>query len=293
MSKSTDHLLRLAAYAYGALAVFAVFVAVLGGSAAREAMVSLLVIAVAPAAVVLHRVHRFPGGFIAGIGLLAVVYALFAATPLLVGGRAEIVASSLLDLFGNLVIIGLLAVSVRRRRGRLDAGDILDGAIIALGAWLVAWITLVRPMAQDAEVDALALVLDASYLPISVPIVGLTMMFLFSGRLDRAANWLVATALIANVAGDLIYALQETRGVGTWAYGVADLLYIACFASLGADGWTMAAPSEAYSRRRIDLGGRTAALALSLVVPVMVLAVVRPSSTTDLVIRAISALVLL
>ncbi len=288
--------LSIASWFYLAIGVGAAALGVFVGADLRNLLVTVAVLGMLPAAWTALRVHHFPKSFALMFVAIGWLYLLFAVLPLLLDGRAELIASSALDALANILIITVLAHTVRKRRGRLDGGDLLDGAIIATGVWLIAWIALVQPLLSDSEVDTFGLVMDALYLPMAVPIIGLTMMFLFSGRLDRASNWLVAAALTFNVFGDLIYALEDSHSLGTWAYTTADTLYILAFSFAGAALVHPSAPeliADGYVRRRIDLAGRALFLALALVVPVMVLATVSPKSTADTAVRAVSVLALL
>jgi len=292
----TSRSLTFLSWAFGGLGAAFALVALIAGPDVRSILVGVLPVAVVPAAVLGVLSLKLPSGFTKAVGALAVTYGLYYAIPLFFSGGAQDFAEFGLDLVADALLITLLVLTVRRRRGRLDHGDLLDGAIIAIGTWLVTWILLVQPLLSDRTNDLLGVVLDAAFMPLSVPIIGLTMMFLFSGRLDRVANWMIATALISNVFGDLFYALQETRTAGSWALVVADVLYLVSFAALGA---ALVHPSAAeifadgYVRRKVSLGKRTVGLVVALIIPVMVLAIVPAESATDTAIRATSVFVLL
>jgi len=284
------------AWCYLALGGIMVALAVLVSSGVRETMVALMVIGVLPSAWIGLKVHGLPRAFIGGLSIVGGLYVMYSVVDMsMTGSAGEVVAGSI-DLIATFVITVLLTITVHRRRGRLDIGDLLDGLIIAIAVWLIAWIGLVRPAIGADDENIAVVLLDASYLPLAVPLVLLTMMFLFSGRLDRAANWLLASALILNVSGDLIYALEETRGLGTWAFVVADTIYIAAFAATGA---TFIHPTarellaDGYARTKISLPGRAVGLAAALVIPVVVLALLPATSTADVVVRSVSSMLLL
>lgn len=297
-AKAPDQrVLALVAWAYVvAAAVFSLLYLVVG-AVNRTLIWSASLAALVPAIVIAKRVHRFPTKFVWAMGAVGTLYVVSDLVSGVLEGDQLALATTTVDLLAKALIVGILLTLVGRRRGRFTAGDILDGVIIALGAWLVAWITLVQPYADDDNLSIAELSLNALYVPAAVPIIALATIFLFTGHLGRLANWAATAAFFLHVSGDLFYAIGESRNLDDWAFTTADLFYIGAFFATGAALIHPSAKeiiSERHvTRRQLRLPSRLVATACALIIPVMVLTMVPASDNGDRLVRAVSALALL
>jgi diguanylate cyclase (GGDEF)-like protein len=203
--------------------------------------------------------------------------------------------ASVLVLSGEaLLVVGLL-VLVRKRRALSVSGVVGDGLILALGTWNVTWVLLVQPMLERTSEPTFVALIDAAYQPLASVIVFLLAVYLLNGSRVTGAMWLVSSAVVLLLVGDLLYALigagyvPESATVGTY------VIYTAAYFCLGAaflhpeiDQDSAVNLSRVHDRLQTRLLVTTSAL----VGPIVVLAISRPQGTADLVVRAVSAAVL-
>ncbi|BAN02706.1 putative bifunctional diguanylate cyclase/phosphodiesterase [Ilumatobacter coccineus] len=292
-SKRTLALLSWVYVAIGSL--LAVFY-LLGHDSVRDIATVLAMVLLLTASLVAWRVHEFSSRFIWALMAVGAIYTLGEVVAALVSPSSELAVLSIFDVAANAIIIVLLASVVRRRRGLLSTGDVFDGVIVALGAWLVAWVLFVQPFLDDPTHSNLGLIVNALYLPMSMPVLALVALLLFGSSKPGAATWWISLGFVANLGGDVMYALEETRGTGLWAYTTASVLYIFAFAFTAAGILHPSARElgeESTGTLRIKLPGRVFITVLALVVPVLMISVLPAASFTDQVVRSVSVLVLL
>jgi len=287
--------LALVAWIYVAVGVVLSIAYLLSDDSIRDVISTLTYVMVVPAAIVALRIHGFPRSFIVAMSCVGILY-LF--SPVIAGFFADSVSSTVevvIDLSANLVIITLVAFVVKRQRGRLDSGDILDGVIIAIGAWLVAWIALVEPFLSSSIHPPHQLVVNSLYVPATMPLLALMAAIVFAGTRSRTATWFLVAGLGLNVLGDLVYALEETRQLGAWAYPSADVMYVVAIMLTGAAFIHPSARdliTEAPAQKHFSLPSRVLITATALVVPVLLLGVFDADSASDRAVRSVSALAL-
>lgn len=292
-----QRLLATVAWAYLGFAVVVSSLYMAVGAVSRTLIWSASLAALVPAVLVAKRAHGYPLRFIWAFCAVGGLYVVSDAAEGYMSGQSLASVQAASDLLAKSIIVGILIAMVARRRGRFTAGDILDGIIIALGAWLIAWILLVQPYPADGNLSVAELSLDALYVPAAVPIIALASIFLFTGHLGRVSNWAAAAAFFFLVFGDLVYVIGETRDLGSWAFTLGDVFYIATYFAAGA---ALIHPTaheimgeRHSSRRELKLSSRLVATACALIVPVMVLTVVPATDQADSVVRAASTLALL
>ena len=289
-------LLATIAWAYIAFAVVMSLLYVVVGPDARTVVWFASMLAILPAVVAGRRYHGLPPVFIVCVVTVGSIYVVAGVLDGILSGTAKIVAQALVDLLGKTMTVAALVIIVSRRRGRFTAGDMVDGVIIALGAWLVAWIGLVEGYASGSDYSSLEAVLDAMYVPASVPVIALAAIFLFSGHTARLTNWAFATSILAIVTGDLLYAVADTRRLADWTFILADVIYIVAFASAGAAFVHPTAKDllaeHVSRRRRVRLPVRLLVTTFALVAPVIVLTLAPSATMTDQIVRGVSVLAL-
>ena len=258
-------------------------------------IVGLVVLAFATA--VGARNNHIPRRFLLGLGSVCAFYVLAGTLIDRMSGTASVVAYGLADLAGKTVILTLLVGLVTVRRGRFTSGDVFDAVVISIGTWIFSWIFLVRPYLRRTDGDAmLTVVLDALYIPASVPIIACATILLFASHQQRASNRLISFALYCYVAGDLLYAVAAASGLGPSATLVGDAVYVTSF--FAAAGALVHPTSSAIfvthrrPRRTVSLQWRLLSTGIAAIAPAVVLVLVPVDDAVDRLVRAGSAFVL-
>jgi diguanylate cyclase (GGDEF)-like protein len=284
----------ITAWAYPSVAVVAAVCFLFAGSKVQSSLVILSMVSVFPAGYFAARVNRLPRTLTWGMAAVGFLYILETAAAEIFASDAPVSVADSIDLIATTGIIGIIVYVVQRRRGGLTAGDVLDGVIIGAGAWLGAWILLVQPyLSQSSDSSTIGIVVSAMHIPLSMIILALATLLLFGGGRPRPSIVLVTAGLGFNIAGDLIYALEESRALGSWAYTVADALYLISVAACAA---AIVHPSahalvgESTSRRRVPLPGRLAVTASALIIPVALVTLIPASSFADRTVRSAAAI---
>lgn len=288
--------LALFAWAYVAIGVLLAVSYVLGDDAVRSVATVIPMLLMVSASLVAWRVHSFSSGFLWALASAGALYFFGEVIAALAPESSQLAVLSLFDVAANIIIIGLLVAIVRGRRGLLSMGDMFDGVIVALGAWLVAWVLFVQPFLNDSPLSNFGLVVNALYLPMSMPLLALVALLLFGSSKPGPSTWLIAASLVANVSGDVMYALEETRGMGLWAFTSASVLYILSFTLAAAAFLHPSAvelTEETTGTLRLQLPGRVFTTVFALVVPVLLISVLPAASVGDRVVRSVSVLLLL
>lgn len=295
MNTSRRRLTMIArAYLVAAPVLAAVFL--FSGPTVRSATSMLAMASVIPAGVLARRVHKMPTAFTAGFVAVGLLYVAEAVVVEAVPGIAGSILSDSLDLLATAAIIGLVAFMVGRRRGGLTSGDLIDGLVIGAGAWLVSWVVFVQPFIDNSDRTPFEVVVNGLYLPTTVPLLVLAAILLFGGGRPRPATVAMAVGLVCNVLGDAVYALDDTRNVGDWAYTAADVIYIFAAACCAASFSHPSAPAlvgEAPTRRFTTLPGRLAATVICLILPISLVAFTAPETTLDRIVRATSVVIII
>lgn len=281
---------------YVALGLLAVPLYLLSGDLVQFVLTATIIVSTLPAAWVAWKFHRFPTPFIVLLGIIGTLYVASAIASQTLGTSVANLITTPLDVVASLVMIGLFGFVVSRRRGRFTSGDLLDGVIIGLGAWLIAWIALVQPYISLDEQQPLGLIPNALYLPLAAPLLMLAATVAFSSSFRRPAPLLLVAGTVMNLTGDALYAIYEVGHTGAGAQTLANALYLPAFALSGAafvhpTASDIVTTKQVY--RRLQLPGRLALTGLSLTIPILVMALVPVTSTADRIVRAASAVAVL
>ncbi len=279
-----------------ALGVVSIPLYLRGGHSVQFALSVVVIILMLPATYVAWRKHKLPTTLIATLAAIGTLYVASTVIAEVFTSDIGMAIPTLMDLVANAMIIGCFAFIVNRRRGRFTSGDLLDGLIIGLGAWLIAWIALVQPYVALEEQPPLGLIPNALYLPMAAALLSLAATIAFSSSPRRPAPLLLVAGALMNLAGDTMYALNEVGHASTTAVTIANALYLPAFAFSGAAFLHPSAPdlaSRTRDHRRLALPGRLALTGMSLTLPILVMALVPSESLQDRIVRAVSALAVL
>lgn len=192
---------------------------------------------------------------------------------------------------GQLLFIACLVRIVTDRHGRHPWSLVGDAAIVAIGAWLISWVVLIQPAIQQSPTSVAATLVRGLSQPLGVVIVFLLTMVLFAETFRTVAVWLLAATILLTLFGDLGYAAIAAGHAGGSGERF-DTFYMGAYIAGGA---VFLHPSVRSLNERVPVGpvrgplGRILLTSLSMLIPAVILAVVSAGSTTDRVVRAISA----
>lgn len=192
-------------------------------------------------------------------------------------------------------VISFALVTVARRRLADRAGSVIaDGLIVGLGAWILVWVLIVHPSLTDSPGTGLEPVTRSAGLALSIVVVALLAVVLFSEAAPSPALSMAAAAISFQVAGVIVRAVAMRGGndIGRdWidAPNIAAVVF-AAGAMLHPSVRTISTPSRA--RQSSPLMARLVATTTALVAPVIVLAVTDATNDTDRWVRTISSTVL-
>lgn len=194
----------------------------------------------------------------------------------------------------QLALVAAMTVAVRQRAGTETREVVADGLIVGLGAWIVVWITLLRPSIEGSNEATLVTTLRGATLGASTLVLFLLATLLFSDAGRTRSVTLIGTGIAATLAGDLLYAVglrpdvDLSSAVTNAPYIAAYFLGSAAFLHPTIRDFTHPGPT----RDSPALATRLLTTTIALVVPVLALVVTDPADTTDRVVRAASMSVL-
>ncbi|MEI6496685.1 MAG: EAL domain-containing protein [Actinomycetota bacterium] len=199
------------------------------------------------------------------------------------------------SLLGELVIVYAVA-NVIRRQGHLAGLDVLgDATILALGVWLVLWITVLRPSIDAWHGSMAPNVLESVSESIGSVIVLLFGVLLVTSSRRNVAMCILAVSASALMVGGMIGGLVGARRLTASAASVADgVSTIAAFGLVAAFLHpSVAKRVEARPPRPSQhLLSRMVLSTTALAVPTLLLALTTVHNSTDRAVRTASATVL-
>jgi diguanylate cyclase (GGDEF)-like protein len=193
--------------------------------------------------------------------------------------------SFLPDVFA-LPAYGVLAVALSgllrlQRSGHRDRGAWLDGVVVALAALLLAWIFALGPQLSSRDASLPAAIAVAIYPPLSALLVAISCRLAFGATTRSASHQMVFVGAVCLLVGDIAFAMEE---VGTLSVGrVFELPFLVAGALLGGAALH---PSMRHLNRPVThrtgvlTRTRIATLAVALVLPSLIVAVLPRTSTT-------------
>jgi len=189
--------------------------------------------------------------------------------------------------------IGLLIV-VQRRIGRDPLGVMADASILALGAWLVMWIFVVRALFDATSDEPAVVLLRGLTFSLSTVVLFLLVMLLLGDSDNGTVVWFATTAVATSLLGDVLWALHDAERFNV-PLAVRNSPYVlalfAAAATLLHPGVRFLTAQGAYRATR-PIAGRLILVTAGLVVPIAVFAAVDAVDTRDRIVRSGSLIVL-
>ncbi len=195
------------------------------------------------------------------------------------------------ELLGHLAFIACLVTIVRSRHGRDLWGLIGDATIVAIGAWLVSWVTMIRPALDNSNEAAATTLVHGLSQPLGVVLVFLLVMLLLADTFRTAAVWLVVVASVLILARDIGYAAIAAGHISSGARWFDAFQMSACLVA----GMVFVHPSVRSLDEKLPVGpsrgpaGRIFLTSISMLVPAIILAGENTVSGTDRIVRFVSA----
>jgi diguanylate cyclase (GGDEF)-like protein len=195
----------------------------------------------------------------------------------------------------SLVAITVSLIMLVRRLLIGQASNVLaDGLIVGIGAWLFVWVYLIEPsMALSSQTTTIT-ALRSITLAVAMIVLFLLVTFLFSDSTPSPANAILGTAIALCLTGVLLRAISM-RGDVTISSATIDAALLMAVGLLGAGFCHPSIRNLAVQGVHTvspALMTRLVTTTLSLVAPIIVLAVDSPANNNDTLVRTITACVL-
>ena len=200
----------------------------------------------------------------------------------------------LVALVAAVTTVAAVAMVARNRRGRDFWGLMADGGIVALGSWLLSWVTLVRPGLDAYHDKPWLTVLHSTFAPLASILVFLLIIVLFSETARTPAVLAFSASITLALSGGLLRALHNSGRI-------ADRSAVATSLIMLSIGFMFAAtlhPSAKSLVERQPVGpqrpifGRVIVTTTALVVPIIVMSATMPRNGHDRLVRTVSVGVL-
>ena len=203
-------------------------------------------------------------------------------------------AAELCSLIVQLTLVGGLLIVVQRRIGRDPIGVIADASILALGAWLVMWIFVVRALIDVSGSEPAVVLIKGLTFSLSAIVLFLLVTLLLGDSDNNAVIWLATAAVISSLLGDMLWALSDAERLDV-PLAVRNSPYVlALFAAAGTllhPGVRNLTAQGAYRATR-PIAGRLVLVTAGLAVPITVFVAIDAVDTRDRIVRGGSLIVL-
>jgi diguanylate cyclase (GGDEF)-like protein len=205
----------------------------------------------------------------------------------------QAIPESLFLLVQATLAFGLLLI-IRRRIGNDPLSVLGDGLIVALGAWFLIWVVFLQPTFNEDTTVLLVTGIQGATLAISAIVLFSLATLLFGDAARTPAVWLIAFAITFTLAGDFLYAANDS---GRFQIDVQyiNAAYVFCLFLCSAafvHNSISTITEHGTARTQRPLLGRLITTTAALTIPVVVLALTEAADQTDRIVRAVSVFVL-
>ncbi len=193
----------------------------------------------------------------------------------------------------QLVLAIGLAYVVRSRWGSRTQQVTSDGLIVAIGAWLISWVVLVRPSIASSTATALTTSRGIT-VALSVVVVFLLALLIFSDSAPTVASGILGLAVGLNIVTVVLRAMAS-RGDLSISDSTVQAPLVMAIALTGAGLIHKSSrhiTSSGVQRISPPLTTRLISTTSALLIPVLIVALTDPDGTQDRVVRTISVAVL-
>jgi diguanylate cyclase (GGDEF)-like protein len=191
------------------------------------------------------------------------------------------------------LVFGLLLIVRQRLLGQL-ANVLTDGIIVGLGAWVLVWIFLIQPsLALTGNTPAITAVQSAT-LGVAMIVLFLLATLLFSNTAPSAPVAFLGLSVALGLTGIILRSVI-VRSDAHLSSSTVNASFLIAFALAGA---SFLHPnirhinSGTISRATAPLMTRLMTTTVSLIAPIIVLAITDPHDSTDRWVRTVSVIVL-
>lgn len=207
--------------------------------------------------------------------------------------RNDQLGSEVLFFAVQVLLAVVLMLVIKSRLGSRTSAVLADGTIVAIGAWLITWVILIRPSIAASTATSLTVARGIT-LASAIVVVFLLALLVFSDSSPTPASaffgvsisLLVVTVFLRAIAsrGDVSLSATTTQTPIVIALGIASAAFLhSTSRSVTQSGVVRMSPA---------LVTRLTTTTVSLIVPVVVLALTDPDGSQDRIVRTISVTVL-
>ena len=238
-------------------------------------------------------VHKAPM-FIAAITALTAA-AILAARIIEIDSKTShsLATESLFLTSQVLLVLGLVFIIRQRLVGQ--AADVLaDGLIVGIGAWLIVWVYLVQPSLGITGNSASFTTVRSLTLGVAMIVLFLLVTLLFSETVPSPANAFVGIAIALSLSGIILRAVVS-RGDVSFSTATLDTPLLMAVALVGASFIhpTIRHIAEGDTYTVVPaLMTRLLTTTSSLVAPIIILAIDKPTNSQDTTVRTVTVCIL-
>ena len=291
----TGRTLERAAWSCLGAGIVGSFVHVLGGATNIGSVVyGLALLAIVVSTVISATRHQLDRRILSGFFVIIaaiIIGQLFSAASL--GAVEHLVAEVAFFVVQITLVLGLLLVA-QRRIGREPLGILADASILSLGAWLVVWIVVLRPLFDTVSNEPFVAGVRGITFSLSAVVLFLLVTLLLGDSDNSTVVWLASSAILSSLIGDVLWALHEAEVITT-SLAVRNAPYVmalfAACATLLHPGIRNLTAQGSYHAAR-PMAGRLVVVISGLVVPIAVFALTDAQDTRDRIVRTVSVLFL-
>ena len=274
-----------------AASALAVGTALTGSALVQAAGFMVVAAAAVPLSLVaLHRHDLKPRLVVGLIALAMLTGCANLLRSLSVGHPRALPWAEVMALAGLFMVIAAVGVVAHNRRGRDFWPIVADGGIVALGVWLLTWVTIVRPTLDRQGVDPWLTVLRSAFQPLGAVIVFLLIVVVFSDKARTPAVIYCSAAITLALVSGLMRGLSLSGQGATYGH-VSTALCVIALGTLYASVMhpsvrTLTHPLPDGPQRTVT--GRIVVTTAALVVPIIVMSATMPDGATDRIVRSLS-----
>jgi len=291
----TGRTLERAAWSCFAAGIVGSIVHILSGTSNIGSVIyGLALLAIVVATAISATRHQLDRRILAGFFVIIaaiIVGQLF--SPASLGAVEHLVAELAFLVVQVTLVLGLLLVA-QRRIGREPLSILADASILSLGAWLVVWIAVLRPLFDATSNEPFVAGVRGITFSLSAVVLFLLVTLLLGDSDNSTVVWLASSAILTSLIGDVLWALHEAEVVTT-ALAVRNAPYVmallAACATLLHPGIRHLTAQGSYHAAR-PMAGRLVVVISGLVVPIAVFALTDAQDTRDRIVRTVSVLFL-